>query len=94
MSQAPARYETAAEADPALDRIVERVLYATNGFEFDRADVTLIVGASLWQCAHAIRAGETVEIPEIGTFRREATRHGPRIDFVRNDGLLETNHAD
>lgn len=94
MSQIPARYEEAAAPDPALDRLVERVMVATRGYHFSQQDVALIVGEALWQCAHAIRAGEIVEIPEIGTFIRNATRQGARIAFVRHDGLLETNHVD
>ncbi len=94
MSQIPARYEEAAAPDPALDRLVGRVMTATRGYHFSQQDVALIIGDALWQCAHAIRAGEMVEIPEIGTFRRGFTRFGLRIDFVRADGLLETNHVD
>jgi hypothetical protein len=80
-------------ADPALAILVERVLYATHGWVFDRADVEIIVHEALWQAGHLIRQGARVEVPALGTFQRRAAPLGSRIDYQPDPDLLGSNHA-
>lgn len=79
--------------DPALQRIADRVMWATDGLGYQRDDVLAIVHEALWQCAHLVRDGHRVEIPEIGTLQLASRTDGLWLDFTPDAGLLESNHA-
>lgn len=82
-----------APADPALNLLVERVLYATNGFGYVRQDVEAIVSEALWQVGHLIRQGARVEVPDLGVFQRRTECGGTRIAYLPDPDLLESNDA-
>lgn len=85
--------DAAALRDPALEQLVDRVLYACQGYGFSRDDARLIIGEALWQAARLIRQGAEVEIPDLGTFRRIAVRGYADVVFFPHTDLLEATDA-
>lgn len=80
---------------PALQAIVDRVRYALgSGSEHSAETVALIVNEALWQIGWLIRQGASVEVPEVGTFRRHPTCDGGvYLHYAAARSLLEVTNG-
>lgn len=81
------------ELPPALLRLAERVHWALCARHITQADVVDVIAEALWQIAHAVREGQDVEIPEVGTLRWVPLlgAGGARLEFTPDHGLYEEN---
>lgn len=79
---------------PGLDLLTERVLYATRGLiDITPLEASTLVHETLWQIAHLVRLGETVEIPELGTLRRSLSGQGYTVHYRAHPDLMEAIDA-
>lgn len=81
------------EPPPALLALAARTQRALVDEGLTREQIELVICEALWQIAHAVREGQDVEIPEVGTLRWVPLlgAAGARIEFVPDDGLYEEN---